>query len=63
MDHTASEYDLSAWCTINIKPSASSRLAALQTLDVRTQGSVAACGFGRYMSADRRYYLTTGATR
>jgi tetratricopeptide (TPR) repeat protein len=35
-------------------------LAAPETLDVRTRGSMTACGFGFNVSADGRYYLMTG---
>jgi hypothetical protein len=35
-------------------------LSAPETLDVRTQGSANACGFGFNVSADGRYYLMTG---
>ena len=39
------------------------RLSAPETLDVRTHGSMTACGFGFNVSADGRYYLMTGAAR
>ena len=37
------------------------RLPAPETLDVRTHGSVTACGFGFNVSADGRYYLMMGS--
>lgn len=37
------------------------RLSAPETLDVLTHGSVLECGFGVNVSADGRYYLTTGS--
>jgi hypothetical protein len=37
------------------------KLSGPETLDVRTHGSVTACGFGFNVSADGRYYLMTGS--